>query len=362
MSANVDILFEPITVKDVSLPNRIVMAPMTRRKCPGNAPGDDVAAYYRRRAEGGVGLIITEGVFVEHKAANGYDGVPNIYSDAALAGWRRVVEEVHAGGAKIIPQIWHVGAQRVRGIEPDREVPGYAPSAVATGDREVPVAMSKKDIEDCIAAYAEAAANAKKVGFDGVEIHGAHGYLIDQFFWERSNLREDEYGGSFDNRNRFAKEVVEAVRAAVGPEFMVVFRFSQWKIDDYETKIAKTPEELERFLKTLSVAGVDVFHASTRRFWRPEYEGSDLNLAGWTKKLSGKPVITVGSIGLDDPSWAAANSTDVDELVKRMAEGEFDFAAVGRQLLSEPNWPIKVREGRYEEIEPYTQKSLSGLD
>jgi 2,4-dienoyl-CoA reductase-like NADH-dependent reductase (Old Yellow Enzyme family) len=361
MNANADILFEPITVKGVALANRIVMAPMTRCKSPGNVPGENVAAYYRRRAEGGVGLIITEGVFIEHKAANGYDGVPNIYSDEALAGWKLVVEEVHAAGAKIIPQIWHCGAQRQKGIEPDRDVPGYGPSAIATGDRDAPVAMSKRDIGECIDAFASAAANAKAVGFDGVEIHGAHSYLIDQFFWERTNQRDDEYGGSFDNRSRFAKEVVEAVRAAVGPDFMIVFRFSQWKIDDFKTKIAKTPEELERFLTTLSDAGVDVFHCSTRRFWQPEFEGSDLNLAGWAKKLTGKPVITVGSIGLDDPSWAGANSTDVDELIRRMEEGEFDLAAVGRQLLSEPNWPIKVRESRFDEIEPYSKKSLSGL-
>ena len=362
MSANVEVLFEPFTVKGVTLPNRIVMAPMTRRKSPGNVPGADVAAYYRRRAEGGVGLIITEGTFINHKAANGYDSVPDIYNPAALEGWKHVIAESHAGGAKIIPQLWHVGAQRVKGIEPDRDVPGYAPSAVATGERDVPVAMSKDDINDCIAAFAEAAVNAKDVGFDGVEIHGAHGYLIDQFYWQRSNQRTDEYGGSFENRNRFGKEIVEAVRAAVGPDFLIVYRFSQWKSDDYEAKIATTLEELERFLKTLTAAGVDVFHASTRRFWEPEFEGSDLNLAGWCKKLTGKPAITVGSIGLDDPSWAGANSTDVDELVKRMEKGEFDLAAVGRQLLSEAEWANKVRAGQYQEIEPYTKKSLSGLN
>ncbi len=361
MTANVDILFEPFTVKGITLPNRVVMAPMTRRKCPGNVPGADVAAYYRRRAEGGVGLIITEGAFVNHKAANGYDGAPNIYSAEALAGWKHVIEEAHAGGAKIIPQLWHVGAHREKGIEPDRDVPGCAPSALATGDRETPVEMSKDDIKDCIQAFAQAAAASQAVGFDGIEVHGAHGYLIDQFFWQRSNQRQDEYGGSFDNRIRFGKEIVEAIRAATGPDFMIVFRFSQWKIDDYETKIAETPEELERFLKILSDAGVDVFHASTRRFWEPEFEGSDLNLAGWSKKLSGKPVITVGSIGLDDPSWAGANSTDVDELVKRMEAGEFDLAAVGRQLLSEPAWANKVRDGRYQEIEPYSVKALKEL-
>ena len=362
MPANTDILFEPLTVKGVTLPNRIVMAPMTRRKSPGNVPGADVAAYYRRRAEGGVGLIITEGTFIRHKGANGYDGVPDIYNEAALAGWKHVVDEVHAAGGMIIPQIWHVGAHRVKGVEPDRDVPGYAPSAIATGDRDVPVEMTNEDVKQCVADFAEAAVNAQKVGFDGVEVHGAHGYLVDQFFWERSNQREDEYGGSFENRNRFGKEIVEAIRAACGPDFMIVFRFSQWKIDDYKTRLANTPEELELFLKTLSDAGVDVFHCSTRRFWEAEFEGSDLNLAGWAKKLCGKPVITVGSIGLENPDWAGAKSTDVDELVKRMSDGEFDLAAVGRQLLSEPDWPKMIQQGRYDDITPYTKEALSGLE
>jgi 2,4-dienoyl-CoA reductase-like NADH-dependent reductase (Old Yellow Enzyme family) len=362
MPAKTDVLFQPFSVKGVELSNRIVMAPMTRRKSPGNVPGPDVAGYYRRRTEGGVGLIITEGTFIRHKGANGYDSVPDIYNDAALDGWKHVVEEVHTAGGKIIPQIWHVGAIREKGVEPDREVPGYGPSAIATGDRAVPEEMTLEDIKQCIADFAEAAANAQKVGFDGVEVHGAHGYLVDQFFWEKSNQRNDEYGGSFENRNRFGREIVEAIRAATGPDFMIVFRFSQWKMDDYKAKLADTPEKLEQFLETLVAVGVDVFHCSTRRFWEPEFEGSDLNLAGWVKKLTGKPVITVGSIGLDNPNWAGAASTDVDELVKRMEAGEFDLAAVGRQLLSDASWPIKIREGRYKDIEPYTKAALSGLN
>ena len=362
MTKSPEILFKPFSYNGLELRNRIVMAPMTRQFSPGNVPNQMVADYYRRRAEGGVGLIVTEGTFINHKAANGYKNVPRIYGDDALDGWKRVVDGVHEAGGKIIPQIWHVGAIREKGMEPDFDVPGHGPSAIATGKRETPVEMSLADIHETVEAFGEAAANAKKVGFDGVEIHGAHGYLIDQFFWERSNQRTDDYGGSFENRNRFAKEIVEAVRSAVGPDFPIVFRYSQWKMDDYETKLAETPEKLKELLDTLVTAGVDIFHASTRRFWIPEFEDSELNLAGWTKKLSGKPTITVGCIGLDDPSWVIAQSTGIDKLIDRFENDEFDLAAVGRQLIADPDWLKKVRDGSFDAINTYSKQNLKALN
>ena len=362
MTKSPEILFKPFSYNGLELRNRIVMAPMTRQFSPGNVPNQMVADYYRRRAEGGVGLIVTEGTFINHKAANGYKNVPRIYGDDALDGWKRVVDGVHEAGGKIIPQIWHVGAIREKGMEPDFDVPGHGPSAIATGKRETPVEMSLADIHETVEAFGEAAANAKKVGFDGVEIHGAHGYLIDQFFWERSNQRTDDYGGSFENRNRFAKEIVEAVRSAVGPDFPIVFRYSQWKMDDYETKLAEAPEKLKELLDTLVTAGVDIFHASTRRFWIPEFEDSELNLAGWTKKLSGKPTITVGCIGLDDPSWVIAQSTGIDKLIDRFENDEFDLAAVGRQLIADPDWLKKVRDGSFDAINTYSKQNLKALN
>lgn len=149
-----------------------------------------------------------------------------------------------------------------------------------------------------INAFAKAAADAKRLGFDGVELHGAHGYLIDQFFWKETNRRTDEYGGDLTGRTRFASRIIHAVRKAVGSRFPIIFRFSQWKTGHYDAKLAYTPEELEAFLAPLTDAGVDIFDCSTRRFWEPEFEGSRLNLAGWTRKLTGKPTISVGSVGL----------------------------------------------------------------
>lgn len=170
---------------------------------------------------------------------------------------------------------------------------GYAASAIAhpyVANAEIPHEMSVQDIKEVIEAFARAARDAQMLGFDGVEIHGAHGYLIDQFFWDYTNKRTDQYGGkTLAERTRFAMELVQAVRNAVGKEFPIDFRFSQWKLGNYDAKLAYSPEELESLLIPLSNAGVDIFRASTRRFWEPEFPGSPLNLAGWTKKLPENP-------------------------------------------------------------------------
>lgn len=366
-SVALDALFEPYEFGNVTLPNRIVMAPMTRSHSPGNFPNDDNVAYYRRRAEGGVGLIITEGTMPDHPSASGYPNVPTLYGDKAMAGWKRVVDEVHDAGGFIIPQIWHTGSIRKVGTDPHPEAPSMGPSAVMhpsfNGKGEVPQAMTQQDIDDAVAGYARSAALSREAGFDGLELHGAHSYLIDQFFWEATNLRDDKYGGDLLQRATFGVEVVEAVRKAVGDDFPIVFRYSQWKQGDYEHKMAKTPEELDAFLALLSNAGVDYFHASNRRFGDAEFEGSDLNLAGWSKKLTKKPSITVGSVGLDSDflrSYAGkeANKAGLDDLIRRLEAKEFDLVAVGRALLSDPEWANKVKEGREEEIVTFTREYM----
>ena len=354
------------------LRNRIVMAPMTRSQSPGKVPGDDVAAYYRRRAAGGTGLIITEGTNPDHPASTAYPQVPGFYGEAALAGWKQVVDGVHAEGGAIIPQLWHCGSYRQPGTEPDPTVPGMGPSAVVHPDHAekgvAPQAMTQADIDAAIASYVRAAVAARDLGFDGVELHGAHGYLIDQFFWERLNQRSDRYGGSFEARLTFAVELIQTMRAAVGPDFPIVLRFSQWKLGDYSCKMLASPAELERFLLPLTAAGVDVFHASTRRFNDPEFEGSDLNLAGWAKKITGKPAITVGSVGLDKDmvralfQGEAAHAAGLDALIERLDRGEFDLVAVGRALLGDAAWANKLRDGREDEIVTFAPEHMATLD
>jgi 2,4-dienoyl-CoA reductase-like NADH-dependent reductase (Old Yellow Enzyme family) len=365
---NERLLFTPFETEKLTLKNRIVMAPMTRSSSPGNVPNDLNIAYYQRRAENDVGLILTEGTCVGHKAANGYPNVPYFHGDEALAGWKKVAEAVHKAGGKIMPQLWHVGAVRRPGTEPDPEVPGYGPSGLVAPGKKRCHEMSEEDIADVISAFAVAAKNAQDIGFDGIELHGAHGYLLDQFFWKALNERTDPWGGDIADRTRFVVEIVKAVRKQVGDRFPILLRFSQWKMQDYEAKLAQTPEELETFLTPLADAGVDIFHCSTRRFWESEFEGSDLNLAGWTKKITGKPTITVGSVGLDadfinegSPVFKEAEATDLSVLESRMEADEFDLAAVGRALIANPDWAKRVKASDWDSIKPYKKEMLGKL-
>ncbi|MBF0124455.1 MAG: NADH:flavin oxidoreductase [Magnetococcales bacterium] len=362
MTLDRDLLFQPVRLGSLELANRIVMAPMTRSHCPDGIPTDQIAAYYGRRAAHGVGLIITEGVLINDPAAGGYPNCPFLYGASALRGWRQVVDVVHAAGGKIVPQIWHVGEVHRLGDEPHPERPGIGPSEVRLEGKLLVHAMTMADISRVIAAYAEAARNAKESGFDGVEIHGAHGYLIDQFLWQVTNHRHDAYGGNFTNRLRFAVEVVAAVREEVGRDFPLIFRFSQWKPQDYTARLAANPAELAQLLLPLKEAGVDIFHASSRRYWEAEFTDSDLNIAGWTKQITGCPTITVGSVGLDSVSWGGANATGIEPLLQRLGRHEFDLVAVGRALLADYAWANKIREGRTTEMIPYTKASLSRLD
>lgn len=364
-----DVLFEPFRLKGLTLPNRIVMAPMTRSKSPGQIPGADVAAYYRRRVEGGVGLILTEGTSPEHRSASNDANVPAFFGEAALAGWANVLKEVKAGGGFIMPQLWHQGIVRHAGTGPYPEAPSMSPSGLSRPGKRVADPMTEHEIADVIAGFAKGGCYAKQLGFDGVEIHGAHGYVIDQFFWDGTNQRNDIYGGSLKARTRFAVEIVRALREAVGPDFPVLLRFSQWKQQDFSAKLAHDPEELERFLLPLVDAGVDCFHCSTRRFWEPEFPetGSDLNLAGWTKKLTGKPTITVGSVSLNEDFIAAyrskgAETAGIDRLLEMLARGDFDLVAVGRTLIVNPDWPNLVRTGKFDQLKSYTPGALATLD
>ena len=358
---NTDILFRPFTHPKLQLPNRIAMAPMTRQFSPQGIPDAAVCDYYRRRAEGEVGLIITEGTTVPHPAASSHIQIPKFH-DQSLEGWAKVVETVHAAGSKIAPQLWHVGVIRKPGQGPNPDYQTVSPSGYLRPEKKVLQPLSTAEIDQIIEAFTQSAANAKQLGFDALELHGAHGYLIDNFFWEGTNQRDDAYGGEIDKRTKFACEIIKRARKEIGRDFPIAIRFSQWKQQDYEAKLAHTPDELEKFLMPLVDAGVDVFHASNRRYWEPEFEGSDLNLAGWTKKISGLPTITVGSVGLKSDFIGlyagedAVESAPIDELVSRLDAEEFDMVAVGRALLSDPDWVKKIREERFDEIIPFESK------
>jgi 2,4-dienoyl-CoA reductase-like NADH-dependent reductase (Old Yellow Enzyme family) len=367
----VDALFQPFRLKTLELKNRIVMAPMTRSFSPGGVPGENVAAYYRRRSEADVGLIISEGTVIDRPAARNDPGVPFFHGKDALAGWQKVINGVHAAGGKMAPQIWHVGA--VKGPSSESTSPELvdSPSGLFAPGKPLGQAMSESAIADTIAAFASAAADAKRLGFDVVEIHGAHGYLIDQFFWDKTNVRTDRYGGAtIKERSTFAVDIVKAIRAAVGPDFPVILRVSQWKQQDYTARLATNPIEMTDWLLPLVEAGVDILHCSQRRFWEaefPEIDGGDgLNFAGWAKKLTGAATISVGSVGLSGEFLAAfggesSKPAGLDNLVKRMERDEFDLIAVGRAILNDPQWAEKVRGGKQAELKDFTPAAFGEL-
>ncbi len=364
---SLDSLFSPFQFKSLKLPNRVVMAPMTRSFSPDGVPTPQVTEYYKRRAAAAVGLIISEGTVVNRPSASNDPNVPRFWGAEPLAAWKQVIDGVHAAGGVMAPQLWHVGAARNRRTDWVAPGPVDSPSGLSSPGKRFGEPMSDAAIADTIAAFARAAADAKALGFDAIELHGAHGYLIDQFFWDGTNQRSDSFGGAtLPERGRFAAEILRSVRAAVGPDYPVIIRLSQWKQQDFNVQMAKTPQEMEAWLRPLADAGADIFHCSQRRFWEPEFEGSDLNFAGWAKKLIGKPTITVGSVGLSGEFIAAfagesSKPASLDELLRRLDRGDFDLVAVGRALINDPLWVQKVREGRHDELLDFSPSALGTL-
>ncbi|MBV8683297.1 MAG: NADH:flavin oxidoreductase [Caulobacteraceae bacterium] len=364
---NLETLFSPFSFKGLTLPNRLVMAPMTRSKSPGGVPNGDVAAYYARRAANQIGLIISEGTGVDRPASLNDPDIPRFHGQGELAGWKGVIDAVHAKGGRMAPQLWHVGAVRSRRQDWAPSGPYDSPSGISSPGHRFGEPMSDAEVADAIAAFGRAAGEAARLGFDAVELHGAHGYLIDQFFWGGTNERDDLFGGpSIGERARFAAEILKSVRAAVGPDYPVIIRLSQWKQQDFAVKLAHTPAEMEAWLQPLAEAGADIFHCSQRRFWEPEFEGSDLNFAGWAKKLTGRPTITVGSVGLTGEFIAAyggeaSKPASLDELIRRLEREEFDLVAVGRAVLQDPEWAAKVREGRTHELMDFERSAMATL-
>jgi len=384
---NLNPLFEPFQLGRLSLRNRVVMAPMTRAFAKNGVHGPDATDYYRRRAEGGVALIISEGTPPSHPTAPFFRNLPNLEGNRALGAWREISDAVKATGAHMLIQLWHAGLLRIASDSDFPHIASIGPSGLyphasvqdavrkdlklaerptdgeALGGRE----MSIADIDAIIDAFASSAVAVQDLGFAGIELHAAHGYLIDQFFWSVTNQRTDKYGGGIADRTRFAVEIIQEIRRRTRPEFLISFRFSQFKPPHYDTRLFEVPSDLEAFLTPIVDAGVDVLHPSTRRFWLPEFPGSDLGLAGWTKKITGRPTIAVGSVGLSeafDPrkgTKAESSTAGLERLMDMMARGDFDLIAIGRSLLANPDWVKIVKEKGEAALRPFQKEAVDVL-
>lgn len=362
-------LFEPVTLGPLHLRNRTVMAPMTRRQSPGGVPTGLVADYYLRRAMGGVGMIITEGLAIDHSVAIQDSIIPNFFDVAAIAAWQAITQSVKRAGSTFVPQLWHIGGARFKyhGV-PNAHLPTMSASGIYFPGKVEGSPASEADIEAAILSYGRAARVAMEIGCDGVNLHGGHGYLIDGFFWAETNRRDDAWGGDLLRRTRFACEVVKECRRQTRPDFPIILRFSQFKEQAYDAQLCNSPLELEQFLAPLTDAGVDIYDCSARRFWTPTFKGSDLGIAGWTRKLSGKPTIAVGSVGLDNDMIASLHqgtaksaAARLDLLEEMLDRGDFDLVGIGRALISDPAWVEKVEEGRTEELKGFDAADLKVL-
>lgn len=358
-------LFRPVEIRSLRLRNRVVMAPMTRRKAPPDGvPDERMAAYYARRAAGGAGLIVTEGTHVDGVHAPDTAGVPGIWTEAQREGWSRVADAVHraesplGGRAAIALQLWHTGRY---GADPIAPSPVPAPDGKG-GLGATPREMTERDMADVVGAFAGAADRARRAGLDAVEIHGAHGYLLHSFLSARDNVRADEHGGALESRARFPLRVVRAVREAAGPSLAVLYRFSQFDLEDFEAVCFPDVTSLGAWLAALREAGVDALHASAMRATAPAFQGSPRTLAGWARQLSGLPSVAVGRIGLSDPGADGRRTVeDPAPAARLIEEGEADLVAVGRAMIASPDWCALVSIGRWRELPPYSPALLDEL-
>ncbi|MCB2079545.1 MAG: 12-oxophytodienoate reductase [Novosphingobium sp.] len=375
-SVNLEGLYTPFQLGKFTLPNRFVFPPMGLEVCEGGLPGDDAAEYYARRAQGGASLVITEGAYIDHPSSGDNPLLGRFHGEGADDAWRNISTKVHREGGICVPELWHVGLipsgpdlLAGKGIVFRPELGQVSPSGYIAPGNKVTEGMTQAQIDEVIAAYAKSTAKAVELGYDGIELHGAHGYVIDQFLWKELNHRTDRYGGSPRARGQFAAEIIRACRDQLEPGMPIIMRMSFWKMADFNARLADTPQELEELLAPIVDAGIELFDCSQRRFWEPTFDdGNDLNLAGWVKKVTGVPTCTIGSIGLELDflaSLSAAESTAdldlsrLDDLMRRFDRGDFDLVAIGRAMIAEPDWPMLVREGAFDRLKPFSTSLMA---
>jgi len=327
-------LFAPVTVGTLELPNRLVMAPMTRSRAYGGLVDELTAEYYAQRA--GAGLIVTEGI-QPSVIGQGYIHTPGLHDIEQVAAWRKVTAAVHAAGGHIVAQLMHAGRVGHPILYPNGELP-LGPSPIRSGERlytpdgmlehPVPREMTRDDIAAAVGEHVEAARNAIDAGFDGVELHGANGYLVHQFLADGSNERTDEYGGTIAGRIRFAVEVVTAVAAAIGAERTGLRISPAITLNGVtESDSAALYPALMRALAPVGLAYVHVMELGTRELTR-------LVRASW-------PGVLILNPHPADPSTPASPESGARDLT----DGVADMISLGTYWLANPDLPARIRAG-----------------
>lgn len=361
-------LFDTVKLGNTTLDNRMGVAPMTRTSAtPEGLATDQMVSYYTKFARGGFGVIITEGIYPDGKYGQGYFNQPGLINNEQMQAWKKVTDSVHQAGGKIFAQLMHAGALSQGNrfvtdtIGPSVVQPKGEQMKIYAGKGlfPLPKEATNEDITDVIKGFVNAAKYAKEAGFDGVEIHGANGYILDQFLTDYVNQRTDEYGGSTENRVRLLVEAVKAVREAVGKDYTLGIRISQGKINDFHHKWAGKGKDAEIIFGQLGSSGIDYIHVTEYEAWQPAFpegEGTSAldsafddqgaTLAALAKRYGKVPVIANGN--LHDPIQA-------NELIEK---GEADVITIGRGALANGDWVNKVKNGEsLEEFDP--EKVLS---
>jgi 2,4-dienoyl-CoA reductase-like NADH-dependent reductase (Old Yellow Enzyme family) len=346
----------PARLGEHTLRNRLAVAPMSRVSArPDGVPTPEMADYYAAFADGGFGLVVTEGTYPDAEHSQGYLNQPGLATDAHVAGWREITRRVHAGGALVVAQLMHAGAlsqgnpHRAGTVGPSAVQPRgeKMPEYGGSGPWPVPAELSPADLERIVAGFAAAAVRAREAGFDGVEVHGANGYLLDQFLTDYTNRRTDAYGGPVANRVRLTAEVTEAIRAAVGPGFVVGVRLSQTKVNDFSYRWPGGRHDAEVIYRALAAAGADYLHVASegRDFLETALLDDGCTTTALARSTTGLPVIANG--GMHDPHQAE----------QVLADGHADLLAVARGALANPDLPRRLAEGT--PLEPFDRAMLS---
>jgi 2,4-dienoyl-CoA reductase-like NADH-dependent reductase (Old Yellow Enzyme family) len=333
-----DKVFSPLQLKGFTLKNRLGVAPMTRMSSPGDSiPRRDVLDFLVRRAQNGAALVYTEAIVTDYESAQGYPGQARLVTQKQIEAWRPVVAAIRAAGAVSIMQMFHCGRISWPEVNPAGRV--IAPSPLTPRDNNsltgkpypVPEAMSQFDIEHVILGFVETARGAIAAGFDGVEIHGAHGYLISQFLSAYTNQRTDGYGGSVVNRFRFLHEIIQAVAPVIPDSRLLIVRISDWGVTDLDVSLFGTKREYQEIITRLSREPLDAISVSAYDYKQPAFNTTQ-NLARITREATTLPILICGKI--HDRATAADALRDAD------------LALSAKSILLNPNWVEDVRQGK----------------
>jgi 2,4-dienoyl-CoA reductase-like NADH-dependent reductase (Old Yellow Enzyme family) len=333
-----DKVFAPFQLKGFTLKNRLGVAPMTRMSSVADSiPRRDVLDFLIRRAQNGAALVYTEAIVTDYESAQGYPGQARLVTERQIAAWKPVVAAIRAAGAVAIMQMFHCGRIAWPEVNPAGRI--IAPSPLAPRDKNgltgkpypVPDEMSQFDMQHVILGFVETAKGAIAAGFDGVELHGAHGYLISQFLSSYTNQRTDGYGGSVVNRFRFLQEIIQAVAPVIPEQALLLVRISDWGVTDMDVSLFGTKGEYQEIIKLLSREPVDAISVSAYDYRLPAF-GTTQNIAQITREATDRPIFICGKI--HDRTTAAAALRDAD------------IALSAKSMLLNPNWVEDVRQAK----------------